>query len=99
MIPRMMLFTWVVKLARACFKLRCAMRIGARFGKRPKLRSKGWLTENCTVVWRDGFTLLKEMLLETLMALNDVGKFVPVKKVCLYPNCVVCVRLLRIKTP
>src|SRR5207253_425524 len=56
----MMLLTSAVKLARACLRLFWAIKMGARLGNNPKLRSKGWVTVNCMLVESDGFTILKE---------------------------------------
>src|SRR5947199_387682 len=50
----MMLLTSAVKLARACLRLFWAIKMGARLGNNPKLRSKGWVTVNCMLVESDG---------------------------------------------
>ena len=68
----MMLLTSTVKLARACFRFLCAIRMGARFGKSPKLRRSGCVSVNWRVVERDGFTVLKELFEENLVELKEV---------------------------
>ena len=78
----MMLLTSAVKLARACLRLFWAIKMGARLGNNPKLRSKGWVTVNCMLVESDGFTILKELFVENLLALKVVWKSVPVEKSC-----------------
>jgi len=55
---------------------------GSFVGDVPKFLSKGCVIWNCQAVVKEGFTVKKPLLVENLLALKVVWKFVPVGKIC-----------------
>ena len=53
-------------------RLRRAMRMGARLGKRPRPRRSGWETVKAREVGTDGLKKLNVLLEESLLAEKDV---------------------------
>src|SRR5689334_3037018 len=74
--------TEVSKFARVCLRLRCAIMMGARLAKKPRLRKRFWVRETVSAELMLGFKVAKLLLVALRFAFQLTLYCVP-----LWNNC------------
>ena len=91
--------TWAAKLALVCFRLRCAITIGARAAKNPRLRNRFCVSETFSVEKMLGLTVAKLLLVALRLVLSVVWYSVPLWKSCEYVDWKFSFRVLSVAAP